>query len=101
MFENNIKHFVLRDSYINFTLFFVEEVATSSQIVEVIETSASTVTGTSSQLAVVDKFALELDTVQVKMERKLEPETFNRKIINTPTTTANPRTDKGKSKLMV
>ncbi|XP_053403212.1 uncharacterized protein LOC123554073 [Mercenaria mercenaria] len=65
----------------------MEEEATSSQIVEVIESSATTVTNMTTQLAVVDKFALELDTVEVKMDRKLEPETFNKKSVNTPTTT--------------
>jgi hypothetical protein len=68
----------------------MEEEATSSQIVEVIETSATTVSNKTSQLAVVDKFALELDTVQVKMDRKLEPETFNRRTVNTPATTERP-----------
>ena len=80
-----------RNSYINFTLFFMEEEATSSQIVEVIETSATTVSNMSSQLAVVDKFALELDTVEVKIDRKLEPETFNKRIVNTPATVTTER----------
>lgn len=79
----------IKNSYINFTLFFNEKEATSSQIVEVIETSAQTVVkDKSTQLALVDKFELDLNTVEVKMDRKLEPETFNKKTSEIGVTTA-------------
>ncbi|KAL4220646.1 Kringle domain [Mactra antiquata] len=81
----------IKNSYINFTLFFDEKEATSTQILNVIESSANKVTDATaeSQVAVVDQFELELDSVEVKMERRLEPQTFNKKSV-IPTTTPKP-----------
>ena len=69
-----------RNHYINFTLFFFEEEATSSDIINVIESSAPKVQKDSTNVALVDKFELELDSVKVTMERQVQPETFNKKV---------------------
>ena len=50
-----------------------------SNIVNVIESSAPKVQKDSVNVAVVDKFELELDSLKVKkIERQSEPETFNK-----------------------
>ena len=75
---------LFRNHYINFTLFFFENEAKSSDIINVIESSAPKVQKDSTNVALVDKFELELDSVKVKMERQLEPETFNKNSFTPP-----------------
>jgi len=84
--------FINRNDYINFTLFFVEKEATSSQIIGVIETSAEKKKENTKEVAVVDKFELELDSVEVNMDRRMEPETFNKKTVKVKTTTTTTTT---------
>ena len=49
-----------------------------------IESSAKKVQNASQTFAVVDKFELELDNVRITMERRMEPETFNKKVLPDP-----------------
>ena len=49
-----------------------------------IESSAPKVQKDSTNIALVDKFELELDSVKVTMERQVEPDTFNKKNVESP-----------------
>ncbi|XP_062572188.1 uncharacterized protein LOC134234145 [Saccostrea cucullata] len=75
----------IKDKHINFTLFFVEKDASKRDIISVIETSAPKVNTTSSNIALVDRFEIELDEVKIKIERERTPVGFN-KIQEKPTT---------------
>ena len=84
--------FYFRNHYINFTLFFVPQDTSQkdieNSIVNVIESSAPKVQKDNVNVALVDKFELELDSLKVKkIERQSEPETFNK---NTFTPAAQP-----------
>lgn len=70
----------MQKSYLNFTLFFVEKEVTSDQVIGVIESSANRTNVETKQLAFVDMFELELDSVEIRMDRRMEAETFNKKI---------------------
>ncbi|WAR27671.1 hypothetical protein MAR_013375 [Mya arenaria] len=81
---------IVENSYINFTLFFVEKDATSSQIMGVIEKSADKKTEESIELAVVDKFELELGSLEIHMERQKPSTPSHPAETPSPTAKANP-----------
>lgn len=84
--------FSYRDQHINFTLFFVEKDASKRDIISVIETSAPKVNETASNVAMVDRFEIELDQVKIKIERERTPFDFNR--IQEKPSTPKPTTQK-------
>jgi len=77
----------------------VEKEATSSQIIGVIERSAAPKQLASESVAVVDRFQLELGDLTIQMERRMEPETFDRKIKTKTTTTTTTTTTTGKCRM--
>lgn len=84
--------FSYRDEHINFTLFFVEKDASKRDIISVIETSAPKVNETAANVALVDRFEIELDHVKIKIERERTPVDFNR--IQEKPSTPKPTTQK-------
>lgn len=84
--------FSYRDEHINFTLFFVEKDASKRDIISVIETSAPKVNETAANVALVDRFEIELDHVKIKIERERTPIDFNR--IQEKPSTPKPTTQK-------
>lgn len=82
----------IKDEHINFTLFFVEKDASKRDIISVIETSAPKVNETAANVALVDRFEIELDHVKIKIERERTPIDFNR--IQEKPSTPKPTTQK-------
>ncbi|XP_052216040.1 uncharacterized protein LOC127834334 [Dreissena polymorpha] len=82
----------IKNHSINFTLFFAEKEATTTQIIGVIETSADKKPDAKPELTVVGKLSLELNNAEITMDRRMEPETFDKKtgIIVITTTTLKP-----------
>ena len=73
----------------------MEKDASKRDIIAVIETSAPKVNETSSNIALVDRFEIELDQVKIKIEREMTPVDFNRiqeKPTTPKTTTVQPST---------
>ncbi|VDI55241.1 Hypothetical predicted protein [Mytilus galloprovincialis] len=83
----------IKNERINFTLFFIENAASKKDIISVIETSAPKVqdNGENANVALVDKFEIELENAKIKIEHERTPVNFN-KIITTTTSTTTTTT---------
>ncbi|KAK3095750.1 hypothetical protein FSP39_018568 [Pinctada imbricata] len=68
----------IKNDNINFTLFFVEKDASKRDIISVIETSAPKVSNVTENVAVVDKFEIELESVKIKIEHERTPVGFSK-----------------------